>query len=64
MNQIKVLHLEPTDVCNLECPLCPRETDGNFDKKSKNHLSVDQIKTLFDEDFIRNLNKKIYQLNT
>jgi len=57
MNKIKVLHLEPTDVCNLACPLCPRETNSNFDKKSKNHLSVDQIKTLFDEDFIRNLNK-------
>lgn len=54
---VKVLHLEPTDVCNLACPSCLRETDTLFDKKNKNHLTVDQIKNLFDENFIRNLDK-------
>ena len=26
----KILHLEPTDVCNLECPLCARMVDSDF----------------------------------
>jgi hypothetical protein len=30
LRNIKVLHLEPTDVCQAECPLCARETDKNF----------------------------------
>jgi hypothetical protein len=39
----KVLHLEPTDVCNLACPACARETDTEFDSHSQHHLTVDQI---------------------
>ena len=54
---VKVLHLEPTDVCNAACPLCPRETDRRFDKTIKHHLTVEQIQNLFDEDFIRGLDK-------
>jgi MoaA/NifB/PqqE/SkfB family radical SAM enzyme len=57
MSEIKVLHLEPTNVCNLACPSCLRETDKTFNKKSKDHLSVEQIKTLIDENVIRNLDK-------
>ena len=30
---VKVLHLEPTDICQAACPLCAREIDFNFDKK-------------------------------
>jgi hypothetical protein len=37
--------------------LCARETDVEFDKNVKNHLTVNQIKEKFDENFIRNLDK-------
>lgn len=53
----KVLHIEPTDVCQAACPLCARETDLAFDKNKKHHLTLDQIKEKFNEDFIRNLDK-------
>ena len=39
---IKVLHLEPTDVCQAACPLCAGETDKNFQKHY--HLNVDREK--------------------
>lgn len=53
----KILHIEPTDVCQAACALCARETDTDFDKSSKNHLTVEQIKNKFDRDFIGNLDK-------
>lgn len=56
---VKILHLEPTNLCNLECPLCPRETDKSFDKKHISHLTVDQVSKLFDHDVIAGL-KSMY----
>jgi MoaA/NifB/PqqE/SkfB family radical SAM enzyme len=53
----KVLHLEPTDVCNLACPLCARERDPTFDKNVKHHLTLDQIKNKFDDETIAGLDK-------
>lgn len=41
--EIRVLHLEPTDVCQAACPSCARETDSEFDKTQKHHLTIDQI---------------------
>lgn len=57
MRDIKVLHIEPTDVCQASCPLCLRETDTNFDKDLKNHLTVAQIQSAFDVETIKNLQK-------
>jgi MoaA/NifB/PqqE/SkfB family radical SAM enzyme len=54
---IKVLHLEPTDVCQAACPACARETDALFNKNSKHHLSVDQIKSIFSIEDIQKLDK-------
>lgn len=54
---VKVLHIEPTDACNAACPQCLRETDPTFDKNNLHHLSVDQIKELVDVDTIQNLSK-------
>ena len=54
---VNVLHIEPTDACNAACPQCARETDIAFNKNDLHHLTVEQIKTLVDEDTIRNLNK-------
>jgi MoaA/NifB/PqqE/SkfB family radical SAM enzyme len=54
---IKVLHLEPTDVCQAACPACARETDVEFDKKIKHWLTVDDIKRILPEQFIGQLDK-------
>lgn len=53
----KVLHVEPTDVCQLACPLCARETDPAFNKALKHHLTVEQIKDKFNIHFIQQLDK-------
>ena len=53
----KILHLEVTDVCQAACPQCARETDPAFNKSIKHHLSVEQICQMFDNNFIKNLDK-------
>ena len=57
MRNIKVLHLEPTDVCQAACPLCLRELDPNFVKTRQHHLTVSHIQHQYSEEFIKNLNK-------
>jgi len=57
LRKIKVLHLEPTDVCQLACPLCARETDPEFNKRRQNHLTISQIQKYFSESDIRDLDK-------
>jgi MoaA/NifB/PqqE/SkfB family radical SAM enzyme len=54
---VKVLHIEPTDACNAACPQCARETDTTFNKNNLHYLTVEQIKKLVDDDTIRNLDK-------
>jgi len=55
--EIRVLHLEPTDVCQAACPLCERELDPKFDKNQHQHLTVAQIQDHFDLDQIAQLDK-------
>jgi len=57
LRDIKVLHLEPTDVCQAACPLCARETDTNFRKDRQHHLSMSQILKVFDKEKIQQLDK-------
>ena len=57
MRRIRVLHLEPTDVCQASCPLCARETDKNFNKSQKHHLRVDQVVRAFSNKQIARLDK-------
>lgn len=54
---IKVLHLEPTDVCQAMCPLCPRELDKSFDKTQRHHLSVSLLESILPAGFVSNLDK-------
>jgi MoaA/NifB/PqqE/SkfB family radical SAM enzyme len=54
---IKVLHLEPTDVCQAACPLCARETDKDFDKGRRHQLSVEQLESILPEGFVAGLDK-------
>jgi len=54
---MKVLHLESTDVCQLACPLCARETNPKFNKKEHNHLTIEKISKLLSVDSISKLEK-------
>jgi len=54
---IKVLHIEPTDVCQLACPRCARETDPEFDKSIKHHLTIGQLQHHFSDEVITRLDK-------
>jgi len=57
LRDIKVLHLEPTDVCQAACPLCARETDKNFRKDRQHHLDMYKLMQAFDADKIAKLDK-------
>lgn len=57
MRKIKVLHLEPTDVCQAACPLCARETNPDFNKTNQHHLRVEQIQQLYKEKQLNQLEK-------
>jgi len=57
LRRIKVLHIEPTDVCQAACPLCARETDATFRKDQKHHLRIEQIQQHFSERVISKLDK-------
>ena len=57
-SDVRVLHIEPTSVCNASCPQCQRE-DPNFynDKIDRSEISLLQCKSLFTEQFISHLDK-------
>lgn len=54
---IRILHLEPTDVCQAACPLCARETDKNFDSSAKHYISVADLEQLLPDEFVTRLHK-------
>lgn len=54
---VKILHIEPTDACNAACPQCSRETDSTFDKNNLHHLTVEQIQSIISDDSIKQLDK-------
>lgn len=58
IDQIKVLHIEPTTVCNASCPQCHREdTRFYIHDRDKCEITLDQIQQLFETKFIRQLEK-------
>lgn len=55
---IKVLHIEPTTICNASCPQCAREDINLYNPElHRSELSIKQCKELFDHEFISNLDK-------
>ena len=55
---VKILHIEPTSMCNAACPQCNRESSLFFNKEINNsELTLHKIKTLFSVDFIKQLDK-------
>jgi len=57
LRDIKVLHIEPTDVCQAACPLCARETDPKFCKDQNHHLTIGHIQQHFNDNRIKSLDK-------
>jgi len=55
--KIKVLHIEPTDVCQAACPMCARETNLNFNKTLQNHLDMQAVLQVLSVEQISNLEK-------
>jgi hypothetical protein len=53
---IKVLHLELTTRCNASCPQCSR-MDPSTKYTEDYDLTLDRIKELFSEEFVRQLDK-------
>jgi molybdenum cofactor biosynthesis enzyme MoaA len=56
LDDVKVLHLEPTSTCNLRCPQCPR-TEGDLPNEFLRHgdMTLEKAKETFSPEFIRNL---------
>ena len=54
---IRVIHIEPTDVCQASCPQCSRETDPMFDAGHQHHLHPDQLEPLIPKHILQNLDK-------
>ena len=57
LRDIKVLHLEPTDVCQAACALCARETDVEFRKDLQHHLTMAQVLKHLSVEQLSNLDK-------
>ena len=57
LRDIKVLHLESTDVCQAACALCARETDTEFNKNKHHHLDMRKIMQVIDSTRIAELDK-------
>ena len=55
LDEVKVLHLEPTNKCNAVCPQCPRTI--YLDKLVESELTLADIKSMLPIEFIRQLNK-------
>lgn len=53
----RVLHIEPTDVCQAACPACARETDPTFNKKVHNYHTLRSFKNTVPEKLIYRLDK-------
>lgn len=64
-HQIKSVHIELTTNCNASCPRCPRNL-GSMPYNAgypKTELSLSDIKTIFDTDFIKQLERVFFNGN-
>jgi hypothetical protein len=55
--EIKKVHIELTDKCQAQCPMCARNHNGGNDRKhiTNNDVSITQFKEWFPESFIQKL---------
>jgi len=56
---IRTVHLEISDSCNAACPMCARNINGGEDNPHlpNKELSLHDCKTIFKEDFIKQLDR-------
>jgi len=58
IENVKVLHLEPTTICNASCFQCSRENPKLFNELlHNNEIKINQCKEIFKPSFIKQLNK-------
>lgn len=58
LDNIKVLHIEPTTVCNAACPQCGREDARYYnDGMHASEINLEQIKDMYGPKFIQGLDK-------
>lgn len=57
LESVKILHIEPTNICQAECPQCARELDSEFDKQDRKSLTVNDIQNIIPQQIIKNLDK-------
>lgn len=55
--EIRMIHVEPTDVCQARCAQCARETDPEFDQSLHHHLSTQQLAKIIPANTLENLHK-------
>ena len=55
---IREVHLEISSLCNARCPLCPRNFYGYpyNDGYQETNLTLESVKRIFSEDFVKQLN--------
>lgn len=57
-SDIRVLHIEPTTVCNASCPQCARMDPNSYDHtKHVNELRIAQLQQIIPDQLIRQLDK-------
>ena len=58
LKDIKVLHVEPTTVCQAACPQCDREDPDLYsDELNRNELTLEKIQNILPESVVKNLDK-------
>jgi len=55
--EVDVLHIEPTTVCNAQCPQCDRQNPDLYNDDLQTELSLQEIKEVVSDDFIKKLRK-------
>lgn len=55
--EVRVLHLESSDVCQAACPQCARETDVEFDSARRHNLSIELLESILPADLVIGLDK-------
>jgi len=58
-HEVKTLHLEITAACNASCPMCARNINGGEvnPQLPQTELTIEDIKQMFDPDFVRQLDR-------
>ena len=58
LSNIKLIHMETSNICNAACPMCLRELPYFINSvPKKKSLTLEQVKALFSDSFIQNLDK-------